>query len=735
MTLTSVSLSSSSNTSSQSSTTLAGAAAPDAGNGSSAAPSTTSTTPTTSSSASSTSLTSSQPTTTTEQTTLTRATSSSTSLKSSTTLVPVATTAASPPPSLTPPTSFPDPAGTSPDSSSPSDDPGADPDSGADPGADDPGPDDPEPAAQSSAQPNAQSTFPTVSIASSAAPKKSRDPQATKTMDPMTIPISSATVSSIASPLAISIAGPTSTLASSVVPVSSASATGQDPAIAANGSSNGPAGSNKAAVAGGVIGALVGASLLFGLLFLFFRRKFHGGQIRLRRQSIDGPLLSGDGGPRSPSELMGKIAGVIAVLDVRKYIKRRIPSVYEGPSPNPAFSNIGTRTPSPQMSSPRRRSWSAPPPTFRERLQAAAAVFPIRAIPRKPVSKGFIVERRSSSTTESPPQLPPVFQRENGSVSSIARAVYSPEADEYLNPFRDPDPTAPLRIVNSDPSRHGTPSATPMQNDRVAFNPAYQFTPMPTQPQPLHQRPMSQSENPFLDASETIGTAVPFAITPPTTSSGTSSHRRAVSISSLRSNRSSVGPVPQVPALQPSQRGQSHMPQLSNASSNYSTTGDSGFISASPDVSPISPKEPASGLLPMPAPPSALRTPQSMQYQPSPRLQPPMSALRTPQGMAYQPSPAMTGPMSAIRGSKFSFDLNAFGEPGPTRPNTFFNDMATPGANTRMSDPFDLDKPEVLGLMWRDSNGAKRGYGRNSKRKSMSVSNWPMGSTIRPVPE
>lgn len=90
--------------------------------------------------------------------------------------------------------------------------------------------------------------------------------------------------------------------------------------------------------------------------------------------------------------------------------------------------------------------------------------------------------------------------------------------------------------------------------------------------------------------------------------------------------------------------------------------------------------------------------------------------------------------MSALRGSKFSFDLNTLGEPGPTRPNTYLYDMVTPGANTRMSDPFDLDKPELLGFMSSDPNGNKRN-GRNSRRKNSSVSNWPKGPTFRSVLE
>ena len=556
-----------------------------------------------------------------------------------------------------------------------------------------------DPDVQTSAQPNEQNTLPAASTMLAATSTQSQDSAASDTVNPMAIPISG--VSSVISPLAVSEATTTLGPKSSISAGSSPSATA--PPVVSNSTS-----SSKMAMAGAVMG-VVGGLVFIGLLFFFFRKYRKNGQLKFRRRSDSSALLGdsrGDGGPRSSSALIGKFNRFIAMLDVMKVIKMRTPSVYEGPSPNPAFSNAGSRTPSPPMSQPRRRSMSEPAPTFRERLQAAAAAIPTISLPRKPVAKGFVVERRSPSTTEFIPQLPPIFQRENGSVSSIARAVYSPEADDDLNPFRDPDPAAPLRIVNSTPSRLGTPSITPMTNDRVVFNPMYKVPPVTATPQ-SYQSPRSQTTNPFIDTSENIGTALPLGSNRPRINSDISSMSRSASVKSRQFN----APVDQIRLSPPSQNP--FDPRKQSVSSVYSIPNDSS-------VEPVPPlRVPPSRYL-QPRPPPASQTPRVPAYQPSPRP-------------AYQQSPSMRPPPSAMSSSKFAFN---FGEPGPTRPNTFLNDMGTPGgavtpgANTRMSDPFDLDNPEVLGFMRYDSNENWRNYGRDNNRRSASANNWPMGPRI-----
>ncbi|CAI9637821.1 unnamed protein product [Alternaria burnsii] len=75
-----------------------------------------------------------------------------------------------------------------------------------------------------------------------------------------------------------------------------------------------------------------------------------------------------------------------------------------------------------------------------------------------------------------------------------------------------------------------------------------------------------------------------------------------------------------------------------------------------------------------------------------------------------------------------------FGEPGPSRPSTNFFTPAPTGRTVRQSDPFDLDRPEVLGFHSifnrKDVNGSITRQPTRSKRTS-SVGNW--GNTATDV--
>lgn len=75
-----------------------------------------------------------------------------------------------------------------------------------------------------------------------------------------------------------------------------------------------------------------------------------------------------------------------------------------------------------------------------------------------------------------------------------------------------------------------------------------------------------------------------------------------------------------------------------------------------------------------------------------------------------------------------------FGEPGPSRPSTNFFTPAPTGRTVRQSDPFDLDRPEVLGFHSifnrKDVNGNITRQPTRSKRTS-SVGNW--GNTATDV--
>ncbi|KAF2687833.1 hypothetical protein K458DRAFT_414909 [Lentithecium fluviatile CBS 122367] len=99
--------------------------------------------------------------------------------------------------------------------------------------------------------------------------------------------------------------------------------------------------------------------------------------------------------------------------------------------------------------------------------------------------------------------------------------------------------------------------------------------------------------------------------------------------------------------------------------------------------------------------------------QPLPPNPPPRAA------NAYGPLPAFNATSSTIsRESSSSF---YFGEPGPTRPGT---DMFG-GSRVRQSDPFDLDRPEVLSFGAVNGRGVRGSVTRqNSRARRSNVPNW-----------
>lgn len=88
-----------------------------------------------------------------------------------------------------------------------------------------------------------------------------------------------------------------------------------------------------------------------------------------------------------------------------------------------------------------------------------------------------------------------------------------------------------------------------------------------------------------------------------------------------------------------------------------------------------------------------------------------------------QTQPSYSDALSSVsRDSNYTF----FGEPGPSRPGTNLFTPALPtGRTVRQSDPFDLDRPEVLGL------GGLTRQGTRSKRTSSfgTWTNGPLGSS------
>ncbi|KAJ4303443.1 hypothetical protein N0V90_002338 [Kalmusia sp. IMI 367209] len=85
---------------------------------------------------------------------------------------------------------------------------------------------------------------------------------------------------------------------------------------------------------------------------------------------------------------------------------------------------------------------------------------------------------------------------------------------------------------------------------------------------------------------------------------------------------------------------------------------------------------------------------------------------------AYAPLPQFNATSSTV--SRISKDSFFFGEPGPSRPATNMY-----GSRVRQSDPFDLDRPEVLGF---GNVGGRTVRGsvtrQNSRKRSSTVPNW-----------
>lgn len=85
---------------------------------------------------------------------------------------------------------------------------------------------------------------------------------------------------------------------------------------------------------------------------------------------------------------------------------------------------------------------------------------------------------------------------------------------------------------------------------------------------------------------------------------------------------------------------------------------------------------------------------------------------------AYAPLPQFNATSSTV--SRMSKDSFFFGEPGPSRPVTNMY-----GRGVRQSDPFDLDRPEVLGFGHVGGRTVRGSVTRqNSRKRSSTVPNW-----------
>jgi hypothetical protein len=519
----------------------------------------------------------------------------------------------------------------------------------------------------------------------------------------------------------------------------------------------------------GAIGGSIAA--VFGVALIAFLIIFCGKRAKRRKRGSDTPLLRNAGAKPSIKEkvtalmstarLSGANTAATPVAGERRSIKERVTSLF---GVKFWFGGDKTAAPVARSTTPalergmrevstsnvaRSRASSAPAQSFRER-----ALGPLSLFGRRSPSQDRV--QVQPETEEPPPRIPtPVAQhrRSASSVSSIIQAWTATGEDN--NPFRDPDPARPLRLLNPDLSRSNTANTlntlrqpvvtaaipSPLKQDTsyilattaaaAAERSPPPFGPIPSRPQ--HKRSFSQSRipNPFLDPEpQPDDGSTSRSQTPDEYMS--SRHSRTKSVASTRQS-------------QYERRLCSLMHQTSTS------TIDSGFVSAT-----VSPQVRQGGFARNDKMPSyrvdSDTTPYGLSTVPGSRSHS-ASSLRTssitPSQMMDNPDHGESPFSDSYRASKISFDFgpDSLGsEAGATRPTTsnFPSYILDEGDRrmSRASDPFDLDRPEILGLMKlglhgsRDTSLSRSGSGKSvgsersgmkGKRKSQGT-NWFLNS-------
>ena len=453
-----------------------------------------------------------------------------------------------------------------------------------------------------------------------------------------------------------------------------------------------------AAVVGSVSGFI--ALILIGTLFFFCFKK-RGGRPLGRRTSVNAPLMgrSSRTGSRSSNELLGRKSGISALLDPRRIISRPKTNTIQ-PEMTSWPSGPFARSPSPQRS----RSSSAPASTLRERLHGIVG--------RRNPSIAAAALPTTTRVVSQAPVLPEPVRERRSSVSSLGFGVYIAHPDEENNPFRDPDPEATLQLLNPDQSCNSTPDSTPQRDirDPMMRTSLERILSLPKQPPPLHRRLTSLSQDPFIDPTEpddlvrhslNVSSPTLEALASVDTLRKVAAHNRTRSAASLRSIRPT-----------------SHARQVSTASA------DSGFASASSVSHESGFSSQQSGF---PSTQSQTLARLYSQFSNPPSDSSNTNTLSNSTIRLSDLLPPLSTHNSPRSSAAAGFDFG-FGEPGPTRPTTeAFTPLPptfeafTPRTN-RMSDPFDLDKPELLGFPGDKGVGlAMAGAGRTASTRSPTV--------------
>jgi hypothetical protein len=481
------------------------------------------------------------------------------------------------------------------------------------------------------------------------------------------------------------------------------------------------AGQSSKKVNGGAIGGAVAGVL--GIIVIVALVWFCGRKAaRKRKRGSLTPLMNRDSGLRTKTSLSEKLSAFVGrgrTGDATTDGARR--------SNTPALER-GMREQAQDATRNRSsRASSAPAVSFRERALGALA------------GKKVVKEETEQ---EVPRRLPtPVPDQQHRRSASVSSFIQSWSAtDENNNPFRDPDTREPLRLINADLSRSNTrgtirqaPAAVLTPSPRRVQNPFASphdtpVSPPPVGPlpsRPMHKRSFSQNRiDPFADPANEIS-----PVSPQRTEAPQDYMNREAMIARAHSQARSIASQ--------SRGGSQHQRQPSKSS-----TIDSGFVSgASPQIGSADSERPWK------------------ETTNSPRTQYPLSTvLSSRSSSSSNNSSPVTSPShhSSHRSSKaMSYDFgpdHVMGSsPGPTRPTTSMFPSYIENRISHVSDPFDLDRPEVLAFMkdgrsWtgsREPSLSRSGSARSSRSKRRSSekgatatggaanngTNWYMNST------
>ena len=432
---------------------------------------------------------------------------------------------------------------------------------------------------------------------------------------------------------------------------------------------------NIGSIVGGVVGGLIGIAVVGAVLFLCLRRRRTRETLAAWKQRINEKRRPGEAGEEHlesasfASQVKALVAGIgsmatAIMLKIRPNKNSAQENTNRGGDHNSVSSMYSTRS-----STPLRLS-SEPPSRFRRQLHGFTDRM---AIVKWPQGRMGRRQNFASSASHSP-------------FSDVVEDPLVRNSSRISNPFLDPAllrrPTIlNLRIMNPDPPQPSTGMTTPRQavaeglvgQQRAPLTPRTPRLP----PQSQQAEPVPQISNPFSDPTDEpedrTGGASPDWLR-------RNSHARTQSAAT---------------ALR------SHPPSSFYTNSFYYHSPSNPFTDP-PDF-------------PVPA----LSNQPTTTYTP----QVPFSAYLPNYSRSSRAYQAFLQPYGARGSAATNSSAFPFGEPGPSRPTTVFTNASFSRATRGKSDPFDLDRPEVLGF-GNVSSGKEVRASVTRRNSSSTPNNW-----------